>query len=495
MKHDVIVIGGGLGGLECGYILARAGKSVLVLEQGRQIGGCLQSYRRDGLEFDTGFHYVGGLDEGQPLHRIFCYLGLDSLPWLRMDEEFDRILIGGHEYALTQGYEHFADRLADDFPKEREALKRYASLLRETEEHQLEMLDPSKLKEDSESVFLSSETNAWKYLHELFGDSSLIDAVSGASVKLELRKETLPLFTFLHGNSGYVGSSWRLRGSGSMLTDTLAKGIRAQGGEVICRAEVKELVEEEGRIVRAVCADGNEYEGDSFICDIHPQAACGLVKRSKWMKPSYRKRIAGQANTCGTFTVSLVLRPDTFSYFNHNYYVYRHPDVWRSSQTGEIDRVMVCCKAPEDGSGYIRQVDLLAPMPWEQCMPWMQTRVGKRGDEYEVWKENLANECMALAETVVPGLNDGVEQRYISTPLTYTDYLHTPEGSSYGIRKDFRAPLGGILSPRTSIPNLYLTGQSLIMHGVQGVTQTALFTCAWILGRDWIWRHIVEGKQ
>ena len=434
MKYDVIVIGGGLGGLECGYILARAGKSVLVLEQGRQIGGCLQSYRRDGLEFDTGFHYVGGLDEGQPLHRIFCYLGLDSLPWLRMDKEFDRILIGGHEYALTQGYEHFADRLADDFPKEREALKRYASLLRETEEHQLEMLDPSKLKEDSESVFLSSETNAWKYLHELFGDSSLIDAVSGASVKLELRKETLPLFTFLHGNSGYVGS-------------------------------------------------------------IHPQAACGLVKRSKWMKPSYRKRIAGQANTCGTFTVSLVLRPDTLSYFNHNYYVYRHPDVWRSSQTGEIDRVMVCCKAPENGNGYIRQVDLLAPMPWEQCMPWMQTRVGKRGDEYEMWKENFANECMALAETVVPGLNDGVEQRYISTPLTYTDYLHTPEGSSYGIRKDFRAPLGGILSPRTSIPNFYLTGQSLIMHGVQGVTQTALFTCAGILGRDWIWRHIVEGKQ
>ena len=56
MRYDVIIIGSGLGGLECGYILSRAGKRVLVLEKGTQPGGCLQSYRRHGLAFDTGFH-------------------------------------------------------------------------------------------------------------------------------------------------------------------------------------------------------------------------------------------------------------------------------------------------------------------------------------------------------------------------------------------------------------------------------------------------------
>ena len=61
MKYDVIIIGSGLGGLECGYILARQGKRVLILEQGNQPGGCLQSYKRKGMSFDTGFHYVGGL--------------------------------------------------------------------------------------------------------------------------------------------------------------------------------------------------------------------------------------------------------------------------------------------------------------------------------------------------------------------------------------------------------------------------------------------------
>ena len=53
MKYDVIVIGGGLGGLECAHILSHSGKSVLVLEKGAQPGGCIQSYRRGGMSFDV----------------------------------------------------------------------------------------------------------------------------------------------------------------------------------------------------------------------------------------------------------------------------------------------------------------------------------------------------------------------------------------------------------------------------------------------------------
>ena len=71
MKYDVIIIGSGLGGLECGVMLSRSGLSVLVLERQTQPGGCMQSYKRGGLSFDTGLHYSGGLDEGQPLHDTF----------------------------------------------------------------------------------------------------------------------------------------------------------------------------------------------------------------------------------------------------------------------------------------------------------------------------------------------------------------------------------------------------------------------------------------
>ena len=50
-KERVIVIGAGLGGLECGYILAKNGMQVTVLEHEGQVGGCLQTFRRGAALF------------------------------------------------------------------------------------------------------------------------------------------------------------------------------------------------------------------------------------------------------------------------------------------------------------------------------------------------------------------------------------------------------------------------------------------------------------
>ena len=38
MKYDAVIIGSGLGGLECAHILSKAGMSVLLLERGTQAG-------------------------------------------------------------------------------------------------------------------------------------------------------------------------------------------------------------------------------------------------------------------------------------------------------------------------------------------------------------------------------------------------------------------------------------------------------------------------
>jgi all-trans-retinol 13,14-reductase len=61
--------------------------------------------------------------------------------------------------------------------------------------------------------------------------------------------------------------------------------------------------------------------------------------------------------------------------------------------------------------------------------------------------------------------------------LTYKDYLATPEGSLYGIMKDFNNPVGTIVNTKTRIPNLYLTGQNIIFHGILGATIGAFVTC------------------
>lgn len=487
MRYDVIIIGSGLGGLECANILSRQGLSVLVLERQLQPGGCMQSYKRRGVAYDTGLHYVGGIDEGQSLHTAFKYLGLLNLPWKQLDEQaFDKVTFldnGNGEtetFHFAKGYDSFVNTLAERFPKERKPLQGYADLLRRADEEQLTALMSPVPPEKSLTNQLFS-TNAWEWLHEKFSDDLLINVLSGTALKMELHKETLPLFTFAHGNSGFIQSSWRLEGDGNILVRHLVDGLRSSGGEVVCNVEVKELVEKNGKIAYALCSNGECYEASMFISNIHPALTCALVKESSLMKGIYRKRMARLENTFGMFTVSLRLKVDALPYFNHNKYVYERPNVWElSEQKHNGNGILISC--PTSGN----QIDILTPMLWLECEQWKDTTIGHRGEDYKEFKENKANTCILLAENVIPGLRGMIEDAYTSTPLTYRDYNHTPEGCAYGIRKDCNMPMMTVLTPRTPIPNLLMTGQNLMLHGLHGVTMTALFTCAEVIGREQI---------
>lgn len=460
MIYDVVIIGSGLGGLICGRQLAQQGRSVVVLERQHAPGGCLQSYRRGGMDFDTGLHYVGGLDEGQLLHDAFETLGLLRLPWHRLDPEgFDQITIGEQTFPLAEGYERFADTLAAYFPQDRDALQQFVAMLNH--------LPPMEE---------CAQVNAYDYLTNLFHDPLLVHVVSAAAMKMELRRETLPLFTFAHGLSSYVQSSWRLKGSGNLIVQSLINDIEAAGGVICCNAEVNELKEQEGRIVAARCNNGETYEGRLFISDVHPQLTFSWMPDSTLLKGMFRRRITALENTFGMFTVSLVIKADTLPYFNHNKYVYRKANVWTFPEEDGVGGVMLSARVPEDGMAFTRQVDLLTPLPWTMCQAWSDTAVGRRGEDYEKQKAQLADDCITLAERVIPGLHNMIERRYTSTPLTWRDYTATPCGSAFGIRKDCHSPLMTMLSPKTPVPNLFLTGQSLVLHGLEGVTRTAFST-------------------
>ena len=182
------------------------------------------------------------------------------------------------------------------------------------------------------------------------------------------------------------------------------------------------------------------------------------------------------------FTAQLSIKPGALRYFAHNVFVYDKPNVWTMTEENDpVKGVMVSARVPEDGSDMLRQIDLLTPMPWQECKEWEDTKVGHRGEDYKAFCKQKTEQCLTLAEQYIPGLRDMVEHCYTSTPLTYRDYLGSPEGGAFGMRKDCRAPMLSFHSVSTPLPNLLLTGQSIILPGIEGVTMTAFETCSRII--------------
>lgn len=493
-RESVIIIGAGLGGLECAYMLAKNGMKVTVLEHESQVGGCLQTFRRGAALFDTGFHYVGALGEGESLHTLFSYFDLMGLPWKKLDEDcFDEVVIGEDTYAFANTHRGFYERMSARFPKEREGLKTYVDFLKQVGDHIFGVFSEGEGKYGTYSLLSRS---AYEFLNETIKDPVLRKVLSGTSLKMELNAPTLPLYTFAQINDSFIRSAWRLRGGGSQIADKLVEGIRTMGGEVKTHAAVTSIKEENGRVTGVNVNDEDWLEADWIISSVHPAHTISLVKDSKALRNIYRRRIAGLDNTFGMFTANIRLKPGLLPYLNRNIFVHRaDADLW-NVRTMKTESVLVNYSVPEPYSSTAVNIDLLSPMSWDEVKKWVDFPVGKRGEDYVAFKQAKTEECIRLVERRLPELRGAVDRIFTSTPLSYQSYISSAEGCAFGIRKDYNHPMMTVLPARTPLPNLLLTGQSLNLHGVLGVSMTSFLTCAEILGMDHVRKELgIENRE
>ena len=110
-NKKVVIIGSGLGGLACGTILAKNGYHVVVLEQGAQIGGCLQCFSRRGARFETGMHFVGSAAKGQTLDSLLNYLEVRKDITLSPLNPlaYDIVSLAGQNFCFANGREAYLE--------------------------------------------------------------------------------------------------------------------------------------------------------------------------------------------------------------------------------------------------------------------------------------------------------------------------------------------------------------------------------------------------
>lgn len=499
-QFDVVIIGSGLGGLACGTILAKEGYKVCILEKNNQIGGTLQTFVRDRIIFDSGVHYVGGLDQGQNLHTLFRYLGImDKLKLRKMDEDvFDAIVFEGDPkvYKYAQGYENFIQTLLKDFPGEEVAIRKYCDGIKEVcSKFPLYNLRSGDYFEKVGVLEIDTQT----FLESLTPNRKLQNVLAGTSLLYAGVPYKTPLYVHALVINSYIESSWRFVDGGSQIARHLSREILSRGGVILKHQNVVRLVEEHGKLVYAETDEGKKYHGDLFISNVHPARTIEMTE-SDMLKKAYRTRLKSLENSISTFYVNVVLKKNSLKYINHNYYYFAENDAWcvlNYTQDNWPRGYAMFFTASSRDDEYAEAVTLMTYMRYEDVAQWADTfntvaREESRGEEYENFKRERAEQLFDVVEKKFPGFKGAIETYYTATPLSVRDYIGTSDGSLYGIVKDYREPMKTFISPRTKIPNLYLTGQNLNLHGVLGVTVSSVLTCSEILGIDYMIEKIKQ---
>lgn len=488
-KYDVVIIGSGLGGLLCGTILSKEGKSVCILEKHHQLGGNLQTFKRDGKIFDTGFHYVGGLNEGQNLHQYFKYFGLTGkLRLERLDlNSFDKIGFKGKEYSFAQGFDRFVEILTNDFPSEKNALIEYKKKIKEVCNHfPLYNLKPAhdisseqKYLEQSIGSFLNSVTSN-KTLQNVLAGNNLLYA--GTPDKSSLAMHALIANSFIDGGA------YRFVDGSSQLTDQLVNIIEQNGGVLRKNSEAVNFTIENDKIKSVQLKNGEQIEGTQFISAIHPHATLQMVN-SDLIRKSYRERINELDETISSFILFVSFKPDSFKYLKSNYYHFNEDTVWTiSSYNPEKWPQNYMFLTPPSGNSdkFAETATVITYMKYEEVQQWENTKSGNRGADYEEFKKQKAEKLIEQVELNHPGFKKSIHKYYTSSPLTYRDYTGTRNGSLYGIVHDCNNLLKTTIPAKTKIPNLLFTGQNINLHGALGVTVGSVMTCSEILGMEYL---------
>lgn len=485
--QKIVVIGSGIGGLVSGLVLAKHGYKVQILEKNHQIGGSLQVFSRDKKIFDTGVHYVGGLDKGENLYRIFKYLEIyDDLNMKRLDDKaFDIIrLANGTTVNHGIGYRNFTEQLKSSFPANTEDIDK---IVREIQLfctyfplYNIELESEINYVEHPEVL----EVGAWEHLAALTDNEDLIKVILGSGPLYAGLKGVTPFYVVALILNSFIKGSYRFVNGGSQIAKLLKKKISEHGGEVLKRKEVTGAnFSESGGIKSLICSDGSEYACDFVISNIHPQETITLLGREHF-KTAYVNRVNALPNTIASFMIHLSLHDNTLPYFNSNYYDYYTDDIWNEEfhfSDSWPQMTFTSAQVSKNTNEFAESISVMCYLDFNEFKAWEDSvrtivKEGTREEAYETFKKLCEERILDRLEERFPGIRSKVKNSYSSTPITYRDYVSTPNGSMYGIQKDFKYTHKTQINTKTHIPNLFLTGQNIIFHGILGATIGALVT-------------------
>ncbi len=498
--YDVVVIGSGQGGLTSALVMAKEGFKVCVLEQHYRLGGCLHRFFRKRVPFDTGFHYLGGIDDGGTLAKYLDFLGVRKhLKWHHLDRDgYDVLRFPGYEFAVPAGWPPFVKRLHAEFPQEREAIDVFAHTCQKI--CQDSFAYSFQRPPDGGGEFTSTTLGA--FLRKLNVSERLFAVLTGQGYLYGVPPDETPIELHALVIDSMMQGPAGIDGGGDALAKAMVDELKAHGGVARNRTRVTRLEMSDGKVSCAVTERGEKIFGRVFISNAHPHTTLDLLPENA-LRPAYVNRVREMKNGVACFAGYFASRAPEAKKRPFNLYdfpTYDTGSLYDHHGFGDDqaeDEKALFITFPSDRESqwnpeFPRLVLTLGLMKWEQVAPFSESRTGDRSEEYYAFKRRAEEKLVAAVKKALPDHAPGLTLVESSTPLVNRDYTGAREGAIYGLRHGMERWGKYALHSRTKIENLLLTGHSILMPGIVGVTIGGFVTCSYLLGFETLFDRVAR---
>ncbi|MGL6237044.1 MAG: phytoene desaturase family protein [Segniliparus sp.] len=526
-RYDAIVIGAGLGGLAAAAYLAANGRSVLVLERYKVVGGSSHVFRRRGRwEFEVGVHYLEDAGEGGIWPTLLGGVGLrDRVEFLPMDAGgFDTILGPDVELRVPRGWELFRENLLKAFPREERAIDRYLKLSRAVFVPDVRMRGDYGTARRVLAAGWASPVAMAPLAAVLVACGFSPRAILTLSVQCGTYTTTPDVVPFgWHVSYFYTAiekGAWFPRGGGQVLSANLLQVVEANGGAVRTGAAVAKILVEGRRAVGVRLADGSCVHSSVVVSDadikhtlldlVGPEhLPAGSAVRAKALRMGWpfvntyfglERDLRGTPNTNyyvipswekAESLFSLVKwsgsllrgahrrsRSDWLDDFDTNMPAFIHSGTVRDPQN---------LRTAPSGHSSVEAMTLVPKSPalWGVRDIDPDNRDYRKDPVYREVKDRLASAMLDRIDRVYPGAREQVVWSEAATPATQRRYTRTTDGAAFGIAvsPDQYGPTRP--GTRTAVDGLFLAGCSTRWGpGTTGAVISGVHAASAVLGRD-----------
>ncbi|HEY7676658.1 MAG TPA: NAD(P)/FAD-dependent oxidoreductase [Candidatus Methylomirabilis sp.] len=472
-RYDVIVVGGGIGGLATAALAARHGLRPLVMEQGEAPGGACATIARHGYRFDAGASLLWGFEEGGGPRRLLeeVQVPVESLP---LDPGM-QVALPGHRFGFYRAEERFWREIRREFPRAEADLRALYG--------EVQALDGALRGLDLGAGDLPPRT-VWGRLQHRRGRSreegelerrarEPLDALPAwQALPAELQRALALVLRHL-GQAGtsspllvaatLLGLTRRgfagLRGGAGSLVASLARAVERHGGGVRTATRATEVVVRGRRAAGVRAADGALLEARAVVAAVAP----GLLAAHLLAEGGRAFPGGPPAPATAAFTLYLGVDEAILPSEMGSQVLVGLPDTLES---GGIDALSVSASPAWDGSRAprgCRALTVTAFLPLRDGGPaggdWLQVGEG----------------VLSALDGFLPGLRRRMDYCEIRSPVVWQEQTGRPHGAAGYAPGSLPVFLGWQGFPhRTPLGGLFVAGDwTFPGGGVAAVTEGA----------------------